>query len=75
VRLRLMVDTGLHLMLDTAHPGMSRRDRGRGWPGHARGVELMEQRYYTKMKVVASAARPYGSGRALRGAVMWKLAP
>ena len=33
--------SGLHLMLDTARPGVACREvvRGRGWPGRARGVE------------------------------------
>jgi hypothetical protein len=51
-------------MLDTARPGMPRRDvvRGEGWPGHARPqlVELsvMEQRYHAVMEVVSGARAP-----------------
>ena len=41
VRLRLIRPLWFYLILDTARPGMPGRDadRGRGWTGHARGVE------------------------------------
>jgi hypothetical protein len=39
--------------------------RGRGWPGHARQLSVMEQRYHAVMEVmsgapVAEVARWYG---------------
>src|SRR6185437_1109715 len=44
-------------MLDTARPGMPRRDvvRGRGWPAMLVELSVMEQHYHAVMEVVSGA--------------------
>src|SRR5215472_417070 len=52
-------------MLDTARPGMPRRDvvRGGGWPAMLVELSVMEQRYHAVMEVISGAPVTEVAGR------------